>query len=268
MIIKNDEDLSTHTSFKIGGTAKVFYIPENRDELINLIKTMVANKTPFNVLGNGSNLLVEDKAVFCQPIILNKGALDYIKVCGSFVEAGSATDLRNFISKCVDANLKAFPELIGIPASIGGAIYMNAGIGSNKSCISDSLIEVEVFDGSSIFILKKYQCDFGYRSSVFQRNKKFVILSAKFGFQFQGKEVGHEIIKFRLASIGERSYFKHKSAGSIFSKHYSPILKLLRGVRLGGASFSKSDTNIILNLNHASYNDVRRLIVFARFLHF
>jgi len=242
MIIKKNELLAPYTSFKIGGRTPKMYIPQNQRELIDLIKELNKNKEDYYILGNGTNILINDKGTK-KSIINIREACNFIHFLeGGVVEVGSSFDLRKFIRSCVARNLKAPTQLVSIPATIGGAIYMNAGRGDKKISISENLLDVEIFDTKKTKILTKDECDFNYRYSIFHRKKNWVIL--------------------------RRTYFKHPSAGSIFKCFNFKIMKILKGLRVGDAAFSKKDLNVILNLGNAKYYQVKILINLARALHF
>jgi len=268
MIIKKNELLAPYTSFKIGGRTPKMYIPQNQRELIDLIKELNKNKEDYYILGNGTNILINDKGTK-KSIINIREACNFIHFLeGGVVEVGSSFDLRKFIRSCVARNLKAPTQLVSIPATIGGAIYMNAGRGDKKISISENLLDVEIFDTKKTKILTKDECDFNYRYSIFHRKKNWVILRARFKFNFQEKNIGIKEINETLKAVRDRTYFKHPSAGSIFKCFNFKIMKILKGLRVGDAAFSKKDLNVILNLGNAKYYQVKILINLARALHF
>lgn len=266
MITKSNEILAPHTTFKIGGPTPVMYIPESEEELINLIKEFKQGNKKYYILGNGSNILVNDQIIE-REVINNRRALDFVNFKGDgLVEVGSSMVLAKFIKLCVNNNLKAFTELITIPGTIGGAIYMNAG--RKRVCISDCLLSVRVFDGKEIRELKKEDCQFSHRYSIFHKQKDWIILSAQYKFDYQPKEEGIKQMSKEINLAKGYSYFNYPSAGSIFKEKNDFIMRLLKGLKIGNAQYSKSDANAILNLGGAKFEDVMRLINIAKFLHF
>lgn len=149
---------------------------------------------------------------------------------------------------------------------------MNAGIGNReniKASISDYLVSVTIFDGSKIKILKKEDCNFGYRESIFKKNRNWIILSAIFELPFQEKSIGFEKKKVRMKHAIKHQDRKHPSVGSIFYKNYGRIASsMMRGRRYGNAMFSKRNGNWIINVGNAISKEVRILIRVAQILNF
>jgi UDP-N-acetylmuramate dehydrogenase len=268
MILKKNEKLAPYTSFKIGGRTPLMFIPESQKDMLDLLKRFRETGEKYYVLGNGSNILINDKGID-RVVVNNKQSCDFINFQkNGIVEVGSSFDMREFIRLCVDEKLKVFTDLITIPASIGGAVYMNAGRGGNKVCVSDFLLSVKFFDGERIRELKKDDCLFSYRYSIFHQHQDWLILSAKFQFDYQAREAGAKKMLERINLVKERSYFKHHSAGSIFKKRNHLIMKIVKGLKIGNAGYSKFDENVILNFGSATFKDVSRLINLVKFLHF
>lgn len=268
MIIKENEILSPYTSFKIGGSTPKMFIPESVEELIGVIKKLNLENKNYYILGNGTNILINGNGVK-EYIVNNRKACDFINFFDNGeVEAGSSCNTRRFIKMCVEKNLAAFTDLISIPGSIGGAICMNAGKGGGKVSVSDNIVDVKFFDGDNIKTINKDNCRFGYRYSIFQKKKDWIIISAKFKFGSGSREIGEKRIYKRMEEVKNKTYFKFNSAGSIFKNYNYRIMALLKGLKIGGAQYSGDDLNSILNLGKATFKDVIRLINIAKFLHF
>ena len=266
MIIKTNEILAPYTTFKIGGKTPKMFIPESKEELIGLIEEFRKQNKEYYLLGNGSNILINDQGIG-REIINNRQSCKFINFKeGGIVEVGSSFKLGEFIRLCVNNNLKVFTKLITIPGTIGGAVYMNAG--RSKVSISDYLLSVEVFNGKEIKSLKKEDCHFSHRYSVFHEYKNWIVLSTKYKFDYQSKEEGIKKMSEEINFKKDLSYFKYPSAGSVFKDKHDFIMRILKGFKIGDAQYSKSDDNSILNLGKAKFKDVVKLINLAKFLHF
>jgi len=260
---KYDEPLRNHTTFKIGGPAEVLSIPENEEELINEIQRCENEGTNYKILGNGSNILVDDKGID-GVVIKNTKACTDIEIEGNVVEVGSSVPLQRFVKFCVDNDLGSMEYLYSIPGTIGGAIYMNAGRGKKHNLsISDNLISVKIFDGEKIRRLNKEKCRFTYRGSIFHENDSWIILGAEFELENQPKEVGEKKIKDRMEKVKEWPIYKYPSAGTVFKQKSSLANKLLNGLKIGDA---KIKGGWIFNLGDASFYDVLWLINISRIL--
>ena len=258
------EPLNRHTTFKIGGSAEVLSIPENKEELIEEIKYCRNNNISYKILGNGSNILVKDEGVK-GTVIKNKKALNYLEVEGNTVIAGSSVMLPKFVDFCVENNLEGMEYLYSIPGTIGGAVYMNAGRGRKYNlAISDRIEEVKVYDGEDIFVLKRDEIDFDYRWSIFHDHEDWIILEVKFKLEEQDIEIGKEKIEKRMKHVNKVQKRNNPNVGSIYKKSNGKILRLLRGIKFGGA---KLEGNWISNVDNASSKDVLRLIKVVNFFH-
>jgi len=255
------EPLAEHTTFNIGGPAEVMSIPENEEEFIEEIRRCEKENINYKILGNGSNLLINDKGIK-GIVIMNTKACSKTEKNGNTVEVGSSISLQKFVRFCVNNDLEGMEYLYSIPATVGGAIYMNAGRGKkhNRS-ISNNLISVKIFDGNEVKRLKKEECNFQFRESIFHKRNDWIILGAKFEFDYQPKEIGEKKIKERKEKVKDWPIYKHPSAGSIFKRRSSLSRKLVNGLRIGDA---KIEGNFIYNLGNASFDDVLWLINLSR----
>jgi len=212
--------LKKYTTFNIGGPAEIFSIPNDVEDLISEIAFCQKNGIPYRVLGNGSNILVSDKGIKGFIIKLNK-AFNTLKLINeNRLEVGSGVLLQKFINFSIDNDLGGNEKLFSIPGTIGGAIYMNAGLGRNDELsISDYLKTVKVFDGKETREIEKQACNFCHRSSIFQQNKDWVILSAVFELYPQDKFIGQRKKDERMKLVKGNQDRKYPSAGSIFKKN-------------------------------------------------
>ena len=179
MILKENEELKQYTTFKMGGIAKKFYIPESEEELLSLIKTL----DNYKILGGGSNLLINNDGVFENVVymkdfnkkIFNKGNGAYY--------FGASVRLQKIINKINEDGYGGIEYLYSVPGMLGGAIYMNAGRGKQFNMqLTDYLIDVDVLIDGEVKKLTKDECKFSYRKSIFQDNN-YIILGANFKFK-------------------------------------------------------------------------------------
>lgn len=264
-----NESMAKHTTFRIGGPVEEMLIPETEEELISIFGECVKSGNAFRLLGRGSNILVSDAGLKGR-VIDNARACTRLEIADGVVYAGGSVKIQQFIRFCVRNNLAAPEYLFSVPATIGGTIFMNAGRGrSFNKQISDSLESVRVYDGTKdrIFLMKKSECGFEYRHSIFHNHRDWLILGAYFKPEAQEAGVGEAGIKDRMEYVKELQDYNYPTAGSVFKVGDYRILKAVRGMGWGGAEYSSKTTNWINNTNNAKARDVERLIWFVQALH-
>ena len=275
--IKQNVPLNSFTTFKIGGKAKYFCKAENKQDFISAIKWAKQNMLPFFVLGGGSNLLICDRGFNGLVIkIENKGIARLSKISNSknkhlrFLSIQAGTSLRSVIKYCLEQNLSGIEWAQGIPkATIGGAVYGNAGaFGSN---IADVIEQVEVIDIKTLKtkIISFEKCAFGYKTSIFKKNKNLIILSVVLGLEKKLKQEIRQEIK-RVLEYRKANHPKEPSSGCVFKNpNKVPAAYLiekcgLKGKQIGKAKISEKHCNFIINLGKASSDDVKALIDLAK----
>lgn len=262
-----DEPMSEHTSFKIGGPADAMVLVENESELAAVLKLVQGSE--HILLGNGSNFLVADEG---YPGIMIKlcGEFDEIKSCGeSGICAGGAKLLSAVSAFATEHGLTGFEFASGIPGSIGGAMFMNAGAyGGEMKDIVES-VRLMKPDGSEIIERNNSEMEFGYRHSRIQEDG-MIVLSVKFKL-----EKGNiDEIKARVAELQEKRNSKqpvnYPSAGSTFKRPvggYAAALideAGLRACSVGAAQVSEKHAGFIINTGGATANDVLELMRHVR----
>jgi UDP-N-acetylmuramate dehydrogenase len=283
--VKRNVKLAPYTTFKIGGVAKYFYKANNRENLIKAILIAKRYNLPFFILGGGSNILISDKGF--EGLVI-KCQMSNVKCQNSKIKTESGTPLALVVTITEKNNLTGLEWTIGIPGTIGGAIAGNAGA-FGKS-MADVVEEVEVFNAKNekVKILKKKDCKFSYRESIFKKNKNLIILSATLKLKKEKRLKIKKRMKEYLEHRKETQPLNLPSIGSIFknpkSKIKNPKLlkqfpKLkefnrkkeipaawliekcdLKGKKIGKAQISKKHANFIVNLNGAFAKDVKKLI--------
>ena len=169
-----NEPLSKHTTLGIGGPAKFFVETEHEEELKDIVKSALAGKIPFIVIGAGSNLLVSDKGY--EGLIV-KNTLMGISEKDGLISAKAGDSLQELVDFSITKGLSGLQKMTGIPGTVGGAVYGNAG--AYGQTISDHLVRVKVFDGEKTFWVEKGECNFSYRDSDFKKNK-YILLEVEF----------------------------------------------------------------------------------------
>lgn len=259
------ESLARHTTFKIGGPVDRLLIPRSCEALLDLVVECRAKKIPHFILGRGSNVLARDGRIRGVGI-KNTAACRELSCAGNRVRAGASVPLQEFIRFCHDQGRVGMEYLYSVPGNIGGSIYMNAGTGeAENQALSDYLVAVDVFDGEKLRTLAKEDCQFSYRTSVFQA-RDWLILAAEFELPAQDKAVGEARIRERMDLVKALHDLSYPNAGTIFKRNfkYPPVLN---GHRIGNAMFSVKTPGWIINLGGATYKDVDGLIQYAKRWH-
>ena len=264
-----DEPMKKHTSFKIGGTADQFVKVTNEEELKEAIKYAKDKKLKITIIGNGSNLLVLDKGIRGLVIKIDIQKLE-IEKKEEYAEitVGSGYKTMALGIKLMNEELSGFEELSGIPGTIGGAIFMNAGAYGKE--IKDINISTKCMDyDGNIFELSNKEQEFEYRSSVFSK-KDYIILETKLKLEYGKKEEIKKKIDEYLSSRKEKQPIEYPSAGSTFKRQEGVITaKLidecgLKGYQIGGAKVSEKHAGFVINYDNATAKDVINLIKYIK----
>lgn len=258
-----NEPMSKHTTFQIGGPADCLVMPSTVEEVVQIMKVVNEFKVPFTFLGNGSNLLVMDKGI--RGIVINLSEkFASIKRDGNKVKAQCGALMADVSKFAGENSLTGLEFAVGIPGSIGGCIFMNAGAydGEMKNAVY-SVTAVDN-DGKVIYYTKE-EADFAYRHSVFQDNEN-LILEVELALQEGDKET----ILARMEELTQRRELKQPlelpSAGSTFKRpkgYFAGTLidqTGLKGLTVGGAQVSKKHAGFIVNIGGATAQDVLDLI--------
>ena len=227
-----NEPMSKHTTFKTGGPADIFVIPETRQEIIELLKLNV----PITIIGNGSNLLVKDGGI--RGLVIKVGLNNY-EIQDDIMIADAGCMIAKLSMVAYQNSLTGLEFACGIPGTLGGALVMNAGAYGGE--IGNIVLETEVVDyDGNVFTLKDHQ--FGYRSSIFQQ-KNYIILTSKLKLQKGVKEEIKAQMDSNMSSRREKQPIDKPSAGSTFKRPKDNFAaKLiqdagLKGYAIGDAMF-------------------------------
>lgn len=258
-----NENMSRHTTFKIGGCAKIFALPEDTEALVFLLEMCENFGEKYYIIGHGSNLLVDDGGF--DGVMISTEGLKRIDINGNILSAGSGAMLTRCASFAYKNSLSGMECLYGIPGSIGGAVYMNAGAYGGE--MADIVLETVYIDKKThkISLVKGKEHEFGYRESIFRKNGGIIIetkLSLRSG---NYNEIGKTIEKYKTARR-EKQPIEYPSAGSVFKRYpgkYTAQLideAGLKGFTVGGAQVSEKHAGFIVNKGGATARDVLSLI--------
>ena len=268
--IKRNEPMSKHTSFKTGGPAEFYITAKTIEDIQNIFQYAKTNRIKLYIIGNGSNLLVSDEGI--KGIVL-KIAVDNIETLASdfgiLVNVGAGVKTMALAQILKKDGITGFEELAGIPGTIGGANYMNAGAYGKE--LKDIIVETKVINKETgkIETLKKEEQELKYRSSIF-KNKKYIIIETTFNLQ-RGKpeEIERRMNEFSIQRK-EKQPLEYPSAGSTFKRGDGFITaKLidecgLKGYTIGGAQISEKHAGFIINKGNATSKDILDLIDYTK----
>lgn len=268
MIIKTNEPLSQHTTFHIGGIAKEYYIPENENELIDILSKK-PDLTKY-IIGGGSNLLINDEIVFENVLSVSSINNDIEDLGEGRFKIGSSVRLQRAIKEVNDKGYGGIEFLYSVPGLIGGAVVMNAGRGRQHDDTIGRFIEsVEcVYQGEKL-VLDNKDCLFSHRKSIFQE-KDYIITSVLFCFEKMSAEESQAKIKDRLEHVKEVQDMSFPTFGTVFSVSDKHIMTLVYKFHLGyhkGCCFSAKRKNWMLNQGEGTFKQAYNLIKFVQRLH-
>lgn len=257
------EPMTKHTSFHIGGPAELMAQPQSEAELQSLLLKAAEAAVPVTLVGNGSNLLVRDKGI--RGLVIKLGSmLRDIKVSGNVLTFGSGVSLAQASKKAAELGLSGMEFAVGIPGSIGGAVYMNAGAYDGE--MSKVVKSVRVMDAAGeVSELSASELDFGYRHSALQGSSK-IVTSVTVELAVGDKQA----IAEKMADFSNRRITKQPlelpSAGSMFKRppgYFAGTLidqTGLKGYTVGGAQVSTKHAGFVVNIGGATAADVLQLI--------
>ena len=260
---KENESLSNHTSFKVGGPASIFIEPANKTNLIKSLELVNEFNIKYFVLGGGSNIIVSDKGY--QGAIITTSKLNNIEFNENQVIAETGVSLEKLCDVIAENNLTGMEFACGIPGSLGGAIFMNAGAYGGE--IKQVIKKARLFSNNhGIIEYNKDKLNLDYRYSILQEND-LIALEAVLELNPAPKTT----IKNEMEELNEKRWAKqpmeYPSAGSAFKRppdNYAGSLiekAGLKGEKVGGAMVSKKHAGFIINANNAKAADIIDLMI-------
>ena len=259
------EPMARHTTFRAGGYAAWYSAPETRDLLVKLICFSVSQGIEFRVIGNGSNLLVPDEG-YDGLVIRTMPALDTIEwINNTTLRVGSGALLSNVSVAAAARGMTGLEFAQGIPGTVGGAVFINAGAYGGEIC--QVLTQSECLTaGGDMIALPAAQHEFGYRTSVYKHDISTTVMSADFTLQKGDPEKIRARMAELAASRREKQPLEFPSAGSAFKRPDGFFAgKLiedsgLKGYAIGGAQVSEKHAGFVINRGDATASDILRLL--------
>ena len=259
--ILENEPMSRHTTFKIGGQARLYILPRNIEAVVKIVAICHEHNEAVFALGNGSNLLISDKGI--DAVVVSTASLTGIRMLGERIICYSGTLLSDVCRAARDSELTGLEFAYGIPGTVGGAVYMNAGAYGGE--MKDVVVKTRHIDGEKSNEFDAQALCFGYRHSAYTGTDKLITtieLALKYGESDKINARMEELIKRRRS----KQPLEYPSAGSVFKRpigNYSGTLIEscgLKGSRIGGAMVSEKHAGFIINVGEATCSDVLALI--------
>lgn len=258
-----NESMVKHTSFQIGGPADVYALPENTEELLKIARECRTQSLPFTLLGGGTNVLVSDAGI--RGVVAQVYGLNRIRLYGGGrITAEAGVSLKQLADDACEAGLSGLAFASGIPGTVGGAVYMNAGAYEHAIAEVCESADVLLPDGS-VVTLWASDMEFDYRHSILQANGGLV-LSATFRLTPGDPASIRAEIDDLNARRARSQPLEYPSAGSTFKRpkgYYAGTLIMecgLKGYTIGGAQVSEKHAGFIINRGGATAKEVRLLI--------
>ncbi len=265
--IKTYEKMSRHTTFRIGGFASLYLIPKTKEAVCAIFSVIRETGIKYYLLGNGSNLVFPDEGY--DGVVISTSALSGIKIDGEKIISNSGTTLAALCKSARDNSLSGLEFAYGIPGSVGGAVYMNAGAynGEMAFVLSEStyldLLELRVHT------IDNKAHKFGYRDSVYKHTDRFII-SAEFSLRKDDRNAISERMNDFMKRRIDKQPLEYPSAGSVFKRYPGRYTGQmieeagLKGYTIGGAKVSEKHAGFIINQGGATASNVKNLVEYIK----
>ena len=260
-IFIKDADLTNYNTYGIHTSSKYLIKVNSIDNLVKLIKYLKNENIKYYILGKGSNVILPDTKF--DGVIISLELLNEIKIDGNIAYADAGVVLSSFIMMLINNNLGGLESLCGIPGTLGGALYGNAGV--KDVCIYDYLVNILVIRDNKLISLEKKDILYSYRDTEFKRNND-IIVGASFKLEEKNKEEMLNIVKENRLKRQKSQPFEYKNAGSVFKNpendYAGRLIEMagLKGYSVNDAEVSEKHANFIINKGMATSIDIRTLI--------
>ncbi len=262
--ILENESLVKHTTMRVGGNAKVMYIPNSLSSLQTVIELLKESKIDYMAIGRGSNLIFIEEYVETF-IIKVSNVLEDVEIKSEEVVVGAGLSLQKLAKKMSKLGYEGLEFAGGIPATVGGAIFMNAGAHTGE--MADIIAWVEYLDENNELVrIDNEACKFTYRHSIFQDLNDIIIVRAGFKIFLGDKAAVFKKMSGNLAYRKEMQPLELPSCGSTFrnppGNHAGKLIEDcgLKGFNIGGVKVSEKHANFVVNYNDGTAQDVVDLI--------
>ena len=265
---KENVSFSKSTTYRSGGTAKVFVYPKDQEKLILLLKKLRKDNIKFKILGNGSNTLFSDKEY--DGVIIKLDEFNKVTFFKNTVVAEAGVNLIKLCNQTVKKKLAGLEFAAGVPGTVGGAVFMNAGCyGSDMGYITKwAKVLTPKYE---VIRMTNKELDFHYRTSFLQKHPDYICLEAAFQLRDSDKDLLQEIIEDRRQRRMACQPLEYPSAGSVFrnpgeTTYAGKLIEDLglKGYTIGGAKVSEKHANFIINYNNATSKDIKDLIEYVK----
>lgn len=255
--------MKKYTTYKVGGEALALIFPDNVECLVKLLNFIKENNMKYKILGKGSNVIFKDELY--DGIIINLSKLDKFEVNDTIITVGAGYSLIRLSLNAAKLGLSGLEFASGIPGTVGGAIYMNAG--AYKSDMGYIVSEVTVLTPSlEIKTIYNKDMNFHYRTSFLKQNEGYICLEAKIVLKKGNKDEILNLLEDRKQRRLLSQPLEFPSAGSVFRNPLNDYAGRLieeigyKGKSIGGAYVSEKHANFIINKNNATASDIKKLI--------
>jgi len=263
IVILRDEPMCRHTTFRIGGPAALFLTPDSADSMTSLCAMLKETGAKHFFLGNGSNLLFDDGGF--DGAVISLAGLNSVSVDGNAIRAEAGASVASVCKAAREASLTGLEFAFGIPGTVGGAVYMNAGAYGGETAFVLTESTYLDLDTLTVHTIPLSEHDFGYRESVYKHTSR-LILSAEFTLQPGVREEVAALMADYMNRRVTKQPLEYPSAGSVFKRYpgrYTGQMideSGLKGYTIGGAQVSEKHAGFIINKGGATAKDVLDLI--------
>ena len=260
--VECDVPLSAMTTLRIGGPARYVVYPDSMIALDALMRLLKADGIPYKVIGKGSNLLCSDKPF--DGVVIRLDKFDDFYFLGTDLIAQAGCSIISLSYKAMKQGLSGLEFVSGIPASVGGVTFMNAG--AYRSSMSDVIDSVFVYRNEKFEWITNEECEFSYRHSIFHDHPDWLIIAVRISLTTAPVSEIRDLMESRRKRRMDSQPLDKPSAGSVFQNpEEMPAWKLIdgigyRGYRIGGAMVSEKHVNFIVNEDNAKAEDFLALV--------
>lgn len=254
-------------SFRVGGNVRVVARPKNADQLENLYAFLEENEIKNHLLGRGSNVVISDDGYDGVIVSLSElTRVDFDITDDNCIVAGAGASMQKLAGFAQQNGLTGLEFAHGIPGSVGGGVYMNAGAYGGEIC--QVLASCLVFDklSGALFIVNGSECEFSYRHSIFSDNKNLIVVFATFALKKGNPdEIKAKMDEYRAKRMASQP-LEYPSAGSTFKRpegHFAGKLiedAGLKGYTVGGAQVSEKHAGFVINRGGSTASDIKKLV--------
>jgi len=262
-----NEQLSHHVSFRLGGSVPLFIIPSSMEAFLKTIEILKEYEVDFRIIGKGTNVIPTDEEK--DFAVISTERIDSIEIHDELINVSAGMSFKSLCLLALEHSLSGLEKAFGLPGSVGGAVYMNAGCYGWE--MAQNIVSIKAFDGKSVIAISPSEAQFSYRDSIFKHEKSLIILSAVLKLTKGDKKSIHELMIDTMRKRYEKQPLEYPSAGSVFKRPRpdfyvgTAIESLgLKGYQIGGAQVSEKHAGFIINKGNATASDVLKLIDFVK----